>query len=55
MHICGILKNATDEPICRAGRETQTEERKTVDTVREGTGKMKWAIRIDKYTSPYEK
>ena len=24
MHICRILKNDTDEPICRAGRETQT-------------------------------
>ena len=24
MHICGIQKNGTDEPICRAGIETQT-------------------------------
>ena len=23
-HICGIDKNGTDEPICRAGIETQT-------------------------------
>ena len=24
MHICGIQKNGTDEPICRAGIEMQT-------------------------------
>ena len=25
MHICGIQKNGTDEPICRADIETQTQ------------------------------
>ena len=24
MYVCGIYKNGTDEPICRAGIETQT-------------------------------
>ena len=26
LNICGIQKNGTDEPICRAGIETQTQK-----------------------------
>ena len=36
-HIYGILKDGTDEPICRAAMETDIENRR-VDTKREGEG-----------------
>ena len=45
MHICGIWKDGTGEPICRAGIETQTENRH-VHTVGERTwdklGEQHW-------------
>lgn len=44
MHICGILKNATDEPICR--QEERHRPRKDHGHSGEGTGKMKWVIRL---------
>ena len=37
MYVCGIQKNGTDEPICRAGIETQIKNR-LVDTEWEGKG-----------------
>ena len=37
MHIYGVQKNGTDEPICRAAIQMQTENRLT-DTVGEGEG-----------------
>ena len=41
MHIYGIWKNGTNEPICRAGTEMQT-QREILDTVRQrgGEGEM---------------
>ena len=39
MHINGIYKNGTDEPICKAGIETQT-QRIDLHTVGEGEGGM---------------
>ena len=44
MHVCGIQKNGTDEPICRAGIEIQT-QRANVWTQGSGEGgecQMKW-------------
>ena len=38
-----------------AGQEERHRQTKDHGHSGEGTGKMKWAIRIDKYTSPYEK
>ena len=41
MHIYGIQKNGTDESICKAGIETQTQiESRLMDTVREVEGEM---------------
>ena len=37
MHIYGIWKNGTNEPICRAGTEMQT-QREILDTVRQRGG-----------------
>ena len=45
-HMCGIQKNGTGEPICRAEIETQM-QRMDVWT-REGG--MDWEIEIDTYT-----
>ena len=39
MHIYGIWKNGTDKPICRAGIDTDVENR-LLDTVGEG-GRIK--------------
>ena len=47
MHICGIQKNGTDEPICRAGIETQTQRMDMWTRGREGAGGMNWEIRFD--------
>ena len=38
-HIYGILKNGVDEPICRAGIETDMENR-LMDTAGQGEGGM---------------
>ena len=55
-HICGIYKNGTDEPVCRAEIETQM-QRTNVWTPRGksgggggGGGGMNWEIGIDMYT-----
>ena len=45
-YICGIQKNGPDEPINRAGIETQT-QRMDMWTQREGAGGMNWEIKID--------
>lgn len=34
MHVDGVLKNGTHEPICRAGMEVQTVQNGLVDTGR---------------------
>ena len=39
MHIYGIQKNGTDETLCKAAMEAQTENR-LVDTVGEAEGKI---------------
>ena len=54
MHICGIQKNGTDEPVCKAEIETQM-QRTNVWTARKessgrGDGGMNWEIGIDIYT-----
>ena len=55
-HICGIQKNGTDEPVCRAEVETQM-QRTNLWTPRGGRqrgggggGGMNWEIGIDIYT-----
>ena len=57
-HICGIQKNGTDEPVCKAEIETQT-QRTNVWTPRGesggwGGGVMNWEIGIDIYTNMYK-
>ena len=47
-HICGIQKNGTDEPVCKAGIETQTQ--RTPRAENGGAGGMNWEIGIDTYT-----
>ena len=44
MHVCGIQKNGTDEPICRAGIEIQTQRTNvwTRDSGEGGECRMKW-------------
>ena len=50
MHICGIQKNGTDEPVCKAEIETQT-QRTNVWTPRgERGGGINWEIGIEIYT-----
>ena len=56
MNICGIQKNGTDEPVCKAEIETQM-QRTNVWTPRGencrgggGGGVMSWEIGIDMYT-----
>ena len=51
-HIYGILKNGVDEPICRAGIETDMENR-LMDTEGEEKGGMIWESSIDIYTLLY--
>ena len=54
-HVCGIQKNGTDEPVCRAEIETQM-QRTNVWTPKgesgrvRGGGVMNWEIGIDIYT-----
>ena len=56
-HICGIQKNGTDEPVCKAEIETQM-QRTNIWTPRgesggaegSGGGGMNWEIGIDIYT-----
>ena len=52
-HICGIQKNGTDEPVCKAEIETQM-QRTNIWTPRGeaevGWGGMNWEIGIDTYT-----
>ena len=50
-HICGIKKNATDEPVCKAEIETDVEN-KHMDTKGGSGGQgggMNWEIGIDIY------
>ena len=49
MHICGIQKNGTDEPIGKTETDTDVEN-KHVDTKRNGGVGMNWEIKIDIYT-----
>ena len=46
MHVCGGQNNGTDEPICKAGTEMQTQRK---DTGQVGDG-MNWETGIDIYT-----
>ena len=51
-HICGIQKNGADEPICRAGIETQTQRTDMWTWWGERGGRTNWEIRFDIYTLP---
>ena len=53
-HIYGILKDGTDEPICREAMETDKENR-LVDKKREGEGGMNWESNTETYALPYIK
>ena len=53
-HIYGIYKDGTDEPICRAAMERQTENR-LVGTLGEGEGGISWESSMETCTSPYVK
>ena len=50
MHIYELQKNATDEPICRVGMETQMERTKVWTQRGERRGGMNWEIGTDIYT-----
>ena len=53
MHICGIYKNGTDEPVCKAEIETDVEnKRMDIKGGKQGGGGgvMNWEIGIDIYT-----
>ena len=51
MHICGIYKSGTDEPICKAEIETQTQRTNTWTPRRERRSGMSWEIGTDMYTA----
>ena len=51
MHICGILKDGTDETICRAAMETDTENR-LLDSV-QGLGGGKAGMDGESNTETY--
>ena len=48
MHKCGILKNGTDEPIYRAGVETQTQRMDVWTQGGQGKDGMNREIRTDR-------
>ena len=52
MNICGIKKNGTDEPVCKAEIETQVQRTNTWTPRGEswGGGGMNWEIGINIYT-----
>ena len=50
IHIYGIYKNGTDESVCRAGIETQTERTDIMDTPGKGEGGMNWESSVEIYT-----
>ena len=51
MHICGMQKNGTDEPVCKAEEVETQVENKRMDTKGQGGGWwMNWEIGINTYT-----
>ena len=52
MHVYGITKNGTDEPIFRAELETQIQ---ILDAAGEGQGGTNWESSIETYTLSYVK
>ena len=50
MHICGIYKSGTDEPICKAEIETQTQRTNTWTPRGKKRSGMNWEIGTDMYT-----
>ena len=52
MHICGIQNNGTDEPMSRAGKETQTQRTDMWTRQGEGEGAMNCKIRNNIYALP---
>ena len=55
MHICEIWKNATGEPVCRAGIEMQMQRTDDEDTEGRGEGETNGDRRADTYTAAREK
>ena len=53
-YICGIQKNGTDEPICKAEIETQTQRTNIWTPREEGGGGINWEIGIDIYATRYK-
>ena len=53
-YICGIQKNGTDEPICKAEIETQTQRTNIWTPREEGEGGINWEIGIDIYATMYK-
>ena len=49
-HICGIQRNHTDEPVCKAEIETQMQRTNLWTPREESGGGMNWEIGIDIYT-----
>lgn len=45
-----VPESGPDEPACRVGIETQTEENRHMDTKGKGEGRMHWKTRTDMYT-----
>ena len=54
MHNSGIQKHGTNDPTCRAAKETDVNNR-LLDSVGEGEGGMIWENSIETYTLPYIK
>ena len=50
MHICRIQKNGTDETVCKAEIDTQTQRTNVWTPSGERGGGMDWEIGIDIYT-----
>ena len=55
VHIYGIQKDGTDEPICRAALETQRELTTDTGSGEEGEGEMNGESNVEAYTLPYVK
>ena len=50
MHICGIQKNGTDEPVCKAEIDTDVENKRMDTKGGSEVGGMNWEVGIDIYT-----
>ena len=53
-YLCGILKNVTDEPVCKAEIQTQTQRTNIWAPRGERENGINWEIGIDIYTTMYK-